>query len=301
MKRLLFFAAALSIMALIAMRLTQNRKEELLYLGIFPQTKSVLIEPEGTIEVVLFFSRADTMFVQPELIQNAIIEGTDVLTTMEVCSIERTNDEIQKNGRSYFGYRMTFAFGFRTENGFFAEWKNAVLVLSYKEAVRLEIPIGSWTIRVGSVLVESPLSLVRLYGRKGTECGVERVLIGLQNRTDQPLEIVRWHNGDSAVLLRMERFAIDHPLHSVARLEVFGSEIETEPFVIPSGETRYLVVRIVDEQERVWNQFYLEAIWRGMGMTDTFLIDDFVYVAEEGGPCDGDFVEIVIRYPHGRD
>lgn len=301
MKRLLLWTAVLTLTAAMVYGLTLHRNEEMLYVGIVPETRSQLIEPGGTIDIVVFFSKMDTLFVQPELIQNAIVEGTDVLTSMDVSSFEKTDEWIQKNGKTFYGYRISLTFDFQTEHGFVAEWTNAALVLTYKEAGRLELPIGSWTIRVGSIGVESPLSLVRLYGRKETGCGIERVLIGIQNRTDQAIEIVRWHNGDFAVDLRMERIAIDHPLHAVARLDVFGIEAGTEPFLIPPNETRYFVVRVLDEQERVWRQFYIEAAWRGMGLTGEFLIDDFVYVAEEGGRCDGDFVEIAIRYPRGRN
>jgi hypothetical protein len=301
MKRLFLLSAALILMACAAYAFSKNQNETTLYIGVFPEASSYLIDIDGSIDLFLFFSRPNSMYVERELIQQAVLVGEDAEASMIVRAIEATTAVVSKNGRTFQAYRFELALGFIAQEGFAMEWRNATLTLQYNDANRLELPIGSLSIRVGTVDARSPLSLLRLYGRKGDACGIDRIMVGIRNLTDDELRITQWRGGDSLLTFVMDRIASDHPDLAVARLDLFGTEVTAENDWIPPGASRYIVLRLVDEEHRLWRRFHLEAEWRAMGTTDVFLIDDFVFVSEEGGRCGGSFVEIAIRYPRGRN
>lgn len=297
MRRLALLAGALSMLAAILYGLSVTRREEVLVIGAIPASRSLLIEPGSDFHVTVYFSRSETLFVRRELIQDVKMVAQETEAALTVVSIQRQEERYLRNASPFFAYRFALSLGFDVQDGFALEWRDAVLRIAYEDGATLEVPIGTLALRFGVVGPQSPLTLERLYGRKGTACGIERVMVGLKNQSTEPLAIDAWQNGLSETAVVVERTSPEHPGQAVERLERFGTAVEADTVTIPAGGTVYLVLRLTDAGALGSRQFYLSAVWRGLGTSMPFLIDDFVYVAEEGGGCDGGFVESVFRYP----
>lgn len=297
MRRLALLAAALSIFAAILYGASLSRREDVLVIGAIPTSRSLLIDPGNGFFVTVYFSRSETLFVRRELIRDVKMVAQETEAALTVVSIERREESVLRNSVRYYAYRFALSLGFDVQDGFALEWRDAVLKIAYEDGAALEVSIGTLALRFGAVSGQSPLTLERLYGRKGTTCGIERILVGLKNQSTEPLAIDAWQNGMSETAVVAERTAPEHPGQAVERLDRFGAAVTSETVTIPAGGTLYLVLRLSDAGALGSRHFYLSAVWRGLGTNGTFLIDDFVYVAEEGGGCDGGFVESVFRYP----
>jgi hypothetical protein len=297
MRRLALLAAALSILAVVLYGLSRTNQDDILRIGTIPSDRSLLLEADGVIPITLYFSRAETLFVRSELIRSASIRGDDAETAMVVRSIDRVEDSHEYHQGTYVPYRFGLSLGFVVQDGFAIEWRNAVLQIEYEDDAMLEIPIGTLSIRIGEVSSLSPLSLERLYGRKGDLCGIKHVLIGISNRTAEPIAIAQWDTGLTGHAIAVERLSLEHPAQALERLDNFGQPFGSQSLILSPNEIVYVVLRLSEEDQRPIRHFYLRAVWNGLQTSGSFLIDDFVYVTEEGGGCDGGFVEIVFRYP----
>jgi len=297
MKRLWLLTAALAILAVILGVVSLNRQDDVLRIGTIPTSRSLLVEAGGSFSVTLYFSHAEPLFVKRELIQDVRIVDEINEASLSVRAIDRLDERLRRGEETYHAYRFVFELAFSVPDGFALEWRDAQLRFAYADGILLNVPIGTLAIRIGTVSPASPLSLERLYGRKGTGCGIERVLIGLRNHTDEPIAVRDWETGLSDYGVLAERVGGDHPQTALDRLDRFGTAVSTEATIVPAGEIVYLVLRLSGGEDRSIRQFYLHAVWVGLGKTDAFVIDDFVYVAEEGGLCDDRFAEVVFRYP----
>lgn len=297
MKRWWWWLVSLLAFALLLVWLGAKPKGASVWIGTVPDAKSLLMEPNDPLEILVYFSQPNTFFVDPEVVLSVSIVDETTIAAMKLIAIDYLSTEFL-NAKTYSVYRFRLGFDLMLEDGFELEWIDAQLMIRYVEQVELTLPIGALSVRIGSVVDNSPLSMTRLYGRKGEACGIERVLIGLTNLSSFPIRLTRFSNGFSTSSIQLERWSMDHPESAVADLVWFGERWTEEEFWLTAGETRYLVLRIDQTTGIRSNRFYLNVVWDGSGWTDSLLVDDFQFVTEGGGTCDGATLrEIEFRYP----
>ncbi|MCK7484766.1 MAG: hypothetical protein MZU97_03905 [Bacillus subtilis] len=219
----------------------------------------------ATEEVVfeLSFSEPNPMFVEASYVINASIADLDSTLPLTIKAIRGPTTSFEVQGTRFHVYEFAFALGLIPDIGFEIQLVDAVLNLAYIEGIAFSFPIGDFALLIDAIQMDSPLALVRMYGRKGNDgCGgVQHLMIGIENLSAVAITIEAISSGFAQVHWRPLRIASEHPANALDRLSLFGSEINFSAIVIPGNEVRYIVWERADSRIGL-ERFYVEIAYR---------------------------------------
>jgi hypothetical protein len=300
MKRVLVGLILLGLIGGIYVATTREVARELHILSEIETSSRLLSSPQESFGFTLSFSEENPLFVEADYLLDAALEDLNTTLPLRLVQIEGPSKRFDRFDKHYASYTFEFALALDAHPGYAASFDQGVLTLTYLEDIELTIPIGSFAILVEAIQDDTPLSLVRLYGKKeeGGCGGITQLLIGIENTTAVPIEIVSITSGFASTLWLPIREASIHPNERVDELSEFGGRVEATIPIIPGYGVQYVVWKRSDDLVRL-SRFYLVLEYVFLGETYRFHIDDFRYYQDsDGEEChEQRFVETRYVYP----